>query len=549
MLSEVASLLLTSADVHQMLQHMFQKVGPHLGLDAYLNYVGSDSRNTLTLASYAGISQEAALAAARVEKGSGICGKVARTGSPSIENDVTGHEGLEWAAREGLRTYASYPLMSDGRLLGTVAFLSRTPGGLGDEDAAFLQTVTQYAAGACERLRLLEELREADARKNEFLATLAHELRNPLAPVRNAVQLLNLRGSPDPDCVTARGLIDRQIDHLIRLIDDLLDLSRITRNKVELRNEAVDVADLVRTAVEASLPAIKSAGHQLTVSMPDEPLPLMADPVRNAQVLTNLLNNAAKYTEPGGDIRLTAERDGDHVTIAVADNGIGIAEDKLPHVFEVFYQVDTSLERSRNGLGIGLSLVDRLVRLQGGTVEAFSDGPGKGSRFVVRLPLATDVTPALADVEDEHLKQEQRPERRRILIVDDNEDSAESLAMLLRVLGNEVWTAHDGLAGIEAVERNKPHVALIDLGMPKLNGYEACRRIREQPWGREIILMALTGWGQDKDRRRTRDAGFDAHLVKPVSTETLMTELTRCFEIQSQRFDAAVREARATAGS
>ena len=373
---------------------------------------------------------------------------------------------------------------------------------------------------------LAAELSEADRRKDEFLATLAHELRNPLAPVRNAVEILRLKSENEPELRRGQEVIERQLGHLTRLIDDLLDISRITRNKLELRKETVRLADVIRGAVESSRPAIDECGHELTVTLPPEPIDLNGDMVRLTQVFMNLLNNAAKYTPARGRIWLTAERQANEAVVSVRDTGIGISPKKLPQLFEMFFQIETTLERSHGGLGIGLWLVRRLVELHGGSVEARSEGLNKGSEFIVRLPILVEQSQVQSS-EGSRPMEKPAATGYRIVVVDDNHDSAESLAMLLRLSGNEVRTAHDGLEGVRVVEEVRPQVALLDIGMPKLNGYEACRRIREQPWGKDLVLIALTGWGQEEDRRRTEEAGFDAHTVKPVDHSTLMNLLAK----------------------
>ncbi len=383
-----------------------------------------------------------------------------------------------------------------------------------------------YFRDITERKLTLEALQEADRRKDEFLATLAHELRNPLAPIRNGLQVLRLaRENPQAE-EQARGMIERQVQQMVRLIDDLLDLSRISRGKVELRRERLDLAAAVQSAVETSRPLIEQAGHELTLSLPSEPVFVDADVTRLAQVFANLLNNAAKYTERGGDIRLSVEphEHENDVLVRVRDNGVGIPASMLPRIFEMFTQVDRSLERTQGGLGIGLSIVKRLVEMHGGTVEARSEGPGRGSELVVRLPV---LAPSVQEPRSQGDGQEPAgaPARRRILVADDNVDSAESLAMMLEFMGNEVRTAHDGVEAVAAAAAFRPEVVLLDIGMPRMNGYEACRQIREQPWGRGIAIAALTGWGQDDDKRRSREAGFDHHLVKPVEPAALETLL------------------------
>jgi PAS domain S-box-containing protein len=371
-----------------------------------------------------------------------------------------------------------------------------------------------------ERKTIEQALKDADRRKDEFLATLTHELRNPLAPIRNAVQMqvLKLKCSADPDVVSSRGVIDRQTQHMARLLDDLLDVSRITRNRLDLRKECVSLVAVVESAVETSRPVIDGGGHELTVALPPEPIHLDADPVRLAQVLANLLTNSAKYTDRGGRIRLTAEKVGHEVVVSVKDNGMGIAPDMLPRLFQIFAQAKPALARSQGGLGIGLALVKGLVEMHGGSVEGSSAGPGHGSEFTVRLPVA--VTPEQREVPAAGVAAPS-PVRCKIVVADDNHDAAYTLSLLLSKSGHEVCTASDGQEAVEVVKAFGPDVALLDIGMPKLNGYDAARRIRAQPWGKGVLLVALTGWGQEEDRQRSLEAGFDTHLVKPVSIPAL----------------------------
>jgi signal transduction histidine kinase/CheY-like chemotaxis protein len=367
-----------------------------------------------------------------------------------------------------------------------------------------------------ETRRALAALTESDRRKDEFLAILAHELRNPLAPIRNAVQIFRAMAPPVKELQWATEVIDRQVHQMTRLVDDLLDVSRITRGKIELRKERVELAAIVNSALEASRPGIEKWGHELTVSIPTEPIQLMADLTRLSQVILNLLNNAAKYMGRAGRIWLTAERQDDHALIRVKDTGIGIPAEMLPRIFDMFTQVDGSLERSEGGLGIGLTLAKRLVQMHGGTIEAHSEGPGTGSEFVVRLPVAVAVEGEEPRGEEGGGEMDVPPAMRRILVVDDNQDAAESLGMLLQMMGNEVRTAHDGPEAVEAAAAFRPDVVLLDIGLPKLNGYEVARRIREQDGGADRMLIALTGWGQEEDRRRSKEAGFDHHVTKPV---------------------------------
>ena len=433
------------------------------------------------------------------------------------------------------------PFHINGQAVGTVWVIAHDETRKFDaEDQRLLESLATFAATAyqallsmtaqakanqdliaeiAERQRAEEALREADGRKTQFLAMLAHELRNPLAPIRNAVEILRRSGGDEQKMKPVTEMMQRQVGQMVRLVDDLLDVSRISRGKIELRREPVELASVVYHAVEAIRPVCASMDHELTVTLPPEPTYLNADPTRLTQVVGNLLNNACKFTEKGGHIRLTVERQGTQVLVRVQDTGIGIAAEQLPRIFEMFVQADTSLERSRDGLGLGLTLVKNLVEMHDGSVVGSSAGVGQGSEFVVRLPLLSGPPPPQArepyDAEPDAMVQ------RRILLVDDNRDSADSLAMLLKVMGHEVRIAHDGLEAVEGAATFQPHVILLDIGLPRLNGYEAARRIREQQRHKDLTLVALTGFGQDEDRRRAEEAGFDAHMVKPVDFAAL----------------------------
>jgi PAS domain S-box-containing protein len=388
---------------------------------------------------------------------------------------------------------------------------------------------TGYIRDITERKRLEDELRgraeellAADRRKNEFLATLAHELRNPLAPIRNGLQVWSLSEN-DPELMEqAREMMERQLAQMVRLVDDLLDLSRVSRGTIELRRERVELARIIEQAVETSRPIIDQAGHQFTLDVSPSPIYVNADPIRMAQVLSNILNNAAKYSESGGQIHLSAFRQGDDAVVKIQDDGIGIPPDILPSIFDTFTQVNRKLERSQSGLGIGLSIVKTLVEMHGGSVEATSEGLGKGSEFIVRLPIVLSVLEPRTEIAEST----RHHGGRRVLVVDDNRDAAVSLAMMLQVMGNESKTAHDGLEAIEVAAIYRPDIMFVDIGMPNLNGYDTARLIREQPWGKNMILAALTGWGQDEDRRKSEEAGFDYHLVKPVDPSVVKKILT-----------------------
>ena len=376
------------------------------------------------------------------------------------------------------------------------------------------------------RRKVLEEaLRESDRRKDEFLATLAHELRNPLAPIRYAVKVLDVKGGSTPEVRWAVELIERQTQHMARLIDDLLDINRITRNSLELRKESVELSSVIAAAVETIRPLIERDGQELRINVPAEKIYVHGDPVRLAQIFSNLLHNAAKYSKTergGGRISVTAESNGPMVAVAINDNGVGISNAMLPRVFEMFAQVSKSIDQSEGGLGIGLALARRLVEMHDGTIEAFSEGLGKGSRFTVHLPIV--------GVPAGSLKTDGRARNqgaiRRILIADDNPDVTESFEVMLQMLGHEVTTALDGLQALERAEEFRPEVIVLDVGMPKLDGYETARRIRQQPWGKDVVLIAVTGWGTEKDKNQSAEAGFDIHLVKPVDANTILNSLS-----------------------
>jgi PAS domain S-box-containing protein len=363
-----------------------------------------------------------------------------------------------------------------------------------------------------ERRRSVEALQEADRRKDEFLATLAHELRNPLAPINSGLHIL--RSAKDPaHTATALEIMERQVGQMVRLVDDLLDVARITTGKVEVRCEPIDLSAPINDALETSEPMFTESGQRFSLKRPPRPVYVNADRTRLAQVFSNLLNNSAKYSEPGQEISLTFEQDGDDAVIRVRDQGIGIHPDMLPRVFEMFRQADRTGGRSRGGLGIGLSLVKRIVEMHGGTVTAHSEGLGRGSEFIVRMP-AVDAN-AVATRRDISASNGHQPPR-KILVVDDNADAAESLTALLKISGHDTRMAHDGQAAVEEARQFLPDVVFLDIGMPTLDGHETAKLIRQQPWGKDVVLVALTGWGQSEDRRRSKDAGFDHHLVKPA---------------------------------
>jgi PAS domain S-box-containing protein len=392
-----------------------------------------------------------------------------------------------------------------------------------------------------ESKRAQAALVEADKRKDEFLATLAHELRNPLAPIRNSLQILRLGCESSGETERIHEMMERQVAHLVRLVDDLLELSRISRGQIELKKERVELATIISSAVETSKPVIEAAGHRLAVFLPSETLVVDGDLVRLSQVFANLLNNAAKYTQNGGDISITAKREDKSVVVSIRDTGIGIPRDKLTHVFEMFAQVDNVLSRSQDGLGIGLSLVRTLVGMHDGRVEAYSDGLGLGSEFVTYLPLAECDHKSTENVNAPKGYIQSTLSTHRVLLVDDNRDSANTLAMLLKLLGTEVKIAYDGESALDALRIYRPSLLLLDIGMPGMDGYDVARQVRQIPEFCDLVLIALTGWGQDEDRRRTKEAGFDHHLVKPVEIGTLQG-LLASLEAPSRQVKSAAEQ-------
>jgi two-component system CheB/CheR fusion protein len=407
------------------------------------------------------------------------------------------------------------PLLEDGTAGGTVVILRDAAPRLAAE-RVLREGYERAQTQAQEELRRrAEEIAAADRRKDQFLAMLAHELRNPLAPIRNSVELMRQVENLDPSFQQSREMVERQVKNLARLVDDLLDVSRITQGSIRLRKEVIDLKSILERAVDATRPLIESRAHELVLHMPQEPVRLEADPTRLEQIVANLLNNAAKYTMPGGQISLSATRDGKEAVIRVRDNGIGVPPDVLGRVFEPFVQSEGSLARSEGGLGIGLTLVRSLVEMHGGRVEAHSPGLGQGSEFVVRLPARV---PQTAEAAIPAAEPAPRPLARpvRVLVVEDNLDAAESLATLLRVWGHDVQVAHDGLQALDTARDQRPEVVLLDIGLPGLDGYQVARRLRDDVGLDNSLLVAMTGYGQPEDRRRSREAGIHHHFVKPV---------------------------------
>lgn len=366
---------------------------------------------------------------------------------------------------------------------------------------------------------LNQQLSIADRRKDEFLATLAHELRNPLAPIRNVLEIMRFKETSDPFIRWSREMIDRHVSQMTHLVDDLMESARISQGRLELRRQRINIVDFIQSAIESSLALMQESEHCFTVEKPEAPIFIDADSTRIIQIISNLLTNAAKYTPEGGSICLRVFQDGDEAVLSVVDSGIGIPTEQLLNIFTMFSQLTPALERSQGGLGIGLALVDGLVKLHGGTIVAHSEGEGKGSEFIVRLPIATSLAEPAVSVEKNIISE--IGNSKRILVVDDNLDAAESITMLLELSGHTTSMAHDGASAIKTAEEFKPDVILLDIGLPDINGYEVAQRIRQQPWGKNLCLIAATGWGQDKDKNLAKAAGFDKHLTKPIDLQQL----------------------------
>ena len=422
-----------------------------------------------------------------------------------------------------VRSYLAVPVTSrSGQVMGGLFFGHSKVGVFTERAERIVTGIASQAAVAIDasrlheqRAQLIAELRESDRRKDEFIATLSHELRNPLAPLKNALHGLRLSGENGTPAGRLREMIERQVDHLVRLVDDLLEVSRINRGTFELRRERVELESVVRSAIETSEPLLSAGGRKLSVALPEEPLVLDGDPVRLTQIFANVLNNAAKYTNPGGRVWLEARRESDTVAVSIRDDGIGIAPETLPVLFQMFQR--GSAGASRGGLGVGLTLARRLVEMHGGSIVAKSEGPDQGSEFTVRLPLA----PGLSKSASAHAPLAEPLGRKRVLVVDDNVDAAEALSLLLEILGAETRVVHDGASALKAFAEYDPDLVLLDIGMPDMDGYEVARQVRTRHPERRTKLVALTGWGQAEDRRRAREAGFDEHLVKPAEMEAL----------------------------
>jgi PAS domain S-box-containing protein len=535
-LAEASAALASVVDYESTLQKVANLAVPHFADWSAVDVVENESLRRLAVAHQDPEKMQLAHELMRryppdPESPSGVY-SVLRTGKPEIVGDIT-DEMLVRAAKDaehlklirsvGLKSYICVPLVVSGNTLGALTFATAESGRrLTDTDLALATDLAHRAAVAIENTQLYQALRDADRRKDEFLATLAHELRNPLAPIRNALQIIAM---PRVDAATverSRDMMERQVHQLVRMVDDLLDVSRVMRGKIDLRRERVQLATVVARAVETVQPIIDAQGHRLNVRISSDSLLLDADPVRLVQVVGNLLANAAKYTEPGGRIWLAADRDGDMAVLRVRDSGIGIAPHMLPRIFELFVQVDHASTKAQGGLGIGLTLVKNLVEMHNGIVQARSDGLGHGSEFIVKFPIVEQADDQDHGADTSRLAYQSPPRSgKRLLVVDDNQDAANSLAMLLKLKGHEVRVAYSGMAALEMMKTYTPDVVFLDIGMPGMDGYEVARRIREIPGLAKVVLAALTGWGQQEDRRRTAEASFDHHLVKPPELQAV----------------------------
>jgi PAS domain S-box-containing protein len=523
-LSQAGLALITAEPGATPMQHvLFDRVRVAVGGEIYLNYSTDGDAGTLRLVSGHGLSEARRAVLEVVPMAGSLCGIAASGRTPLIVENLQASNLAEAKIlqAEGVRAYAGFPLLAHGDVHGVAAFASTTHDRFRADDLQVMQTVCDQVSAMLERAELLAQLhaRElslqlADRRKDDFIATLAHELRNPLAPILNAVGILRRSSLADPKLTWCRDVIERQVTQMTHLLEDLLDVSRITRNKIELRRERIEVRQV-----------IDAHRHQLTLDLPAAPIVLYGDLMRLTQVLGNLLSNAVKYTDTGGQITVTVRHDADNVSIAVRDNGIGIEPQQVPRVFDMFAQLKPALERSRGGLGIGLSLSRGLIELHGGRIEARSGGHGQGSEFVMRLPIVDQTGGKALDSTATPVHAPAAAVGRRVLVIDDNADAAHTLAMMLTLHGLETRLAFGGREGLRVAEEWRPDAAVVDIGMPQLNGYELCRRIREHPWGEQVLMIACTGWGQVEDKERARAAGFDVHLVKPIDPDEVLQAL------------------------
>lgn len=528
-LAQFSRKLLAVTTHQEFVRHVFEPLSEHLELEVYINFIISEDGGHLVLDSCSGLPEEAVEQLRRIEFGSAVCGTVAARACPIIAEGVQqrSDEMTQLIRDLGIAAYACHPLTADGRLIGTLSFGSRKRERFESDEIELMRAACDHVAVAIERTRLLDALRErnqrldeADQRKNRFLAMLAHELRNPMAPILTASTILE-QDVDEEVAARARSIIRGQAQHMARLVDDLLDVSRITRGRILVREEKVDLMEVVDAAVQVCSHSVAERGQKLEVET-DGPLEVVGDRARLEQILVNLLTNASKYTPRGGLIRVGLRAEGGQAVLTVTDDGIGMSPEELEHVFDMFYQADDTADRSRGGLGVGLTLVRSLTELHGGRVIGRSDGPDQGSVFEVRIPLAVSTGRSMP-VHHEELDGDLSG--RSILVVEDNRESAEMLRMLLEILGAQVVVAHDGPRGIELGARTRPDVAIIDLGLPGMDGVETGRRLRNEVEG--VTLVALSGYATKEDRARTLAAGFTDHLAKPADAETLKRTLLK----------------------
>ncbi|HSW22650.1 MAG TPA: ATP-binding protein, partial [Burkholderiaceae bacterium] len=525
LLSQAGQTLILGEGGPAQIQHdLFDRVRLAVGAEIWLRHELAAEDTQLQLTDGIGLSEAQHAALGELPPDGSLCGLAIRHGVPVIVEDLQASERPQAAALKaaGLCSFAAFPLRVQGRACAVSTFASTTRTRFREGDLQVIQTVCDQVSAMLERSRLLDELhqreqalRQADRAKDDFIATLAHELRNPLAPIANATGILRRAAVADPKLLWCRDVIERQVLQMTHLLEDLLDVSRVTRNKIQLRRERLDLLRTVEQALEVARPLIESRQQRLVLELDAAPIMLYGDFTRLTQVFSNLLDNAAKYTDAGGQITLTVRASAAKVQVRVRDSGIGIDVQQLPHVFEMFAQLAPALERSGSGLGIGLALTRGLVELHGGDVDAYSAGAGRGSEFVVTLPIEAAQRPT----EDSAARSDEpaaEPPARRLLVVDDSPDAAQTLSMLLSLHGQDVRAAFTSEEALQIVQDWQPDAAVLDIGLPDLSGYELCRRIRAQPWGAQPLLIACTGWGQQEDVDRARQAGFDFHVVKPV---------------------------------
>ena len=526
-LFDAAARLLAADEPRTFIATVYERLADHLGLEVYFNFLVDEEQGRLHLDSSCGVDEATAGELEWLDYGQAVCGTVAATRQPMVCEHIDRLEDplVELIRGLGIQVYACHPLIADGHLYGTLSFGSRRRDSFEAEEVELMRAVSDLAAVAIQRARLVatlrdqtEELERAARRKDDFLAMLSHELRNPLAPLLLLPDLLRQDGGDPQRLDRHAGMIERQIRHMARLVDDLLDVSRISRGKIELRREPATLQRVIEEAADAARQVMAARRQRLEVDLPEGPVTIDGDRVRLTQVVVNLLHNASKFSPPESAIQVAVFRDGDSVEVRVSDAGEGISADSLPHVFDAFMQADPSLDRSRGGLGLGLTLVRQLVELHGGSVTAASEGVGRGAVLTVRLPLAADqMVPAHPD----DARRTAGGPALSILVVEDHADTARALAELLTSDGHRVAIAGDGDEALEKASALAPDVVLLDLGLPGIDGYEVARRLRAEHALLRPVLVALTGYGGDEDRRRTAECGFDHHLVKPVAVGAL----------------------------